>query len=218
MSDEGQEIIEPQPQPAVDRLAQKRRALENARAAKTRKRAERAATPRTHATTPSPGPAGRAEHPREATLGPETITRRRRGERMDGGLDVPVHRKKSGWDYQWITLRVLGQPVDGSDLRDWYEGGWRPVLARDIPELADVGADPMSPIESKAMRLVTRPMSLTIEARQEDLNAALEQQRDRMMAAASGKSVVRGEEGIPTNQRGIRAVPVQLEIVGEVGS
>jgi hypothetical protein len=59
-------------------------------------------------------------------------------------------------------------------------------------------------------------MRLTHEARQEDLQAAYDQQRDKTMAAATGKSAIRGEEGIP-NGRAVRSVPISVEIEGLAG-
>lgn len=199
-------------------LGQKRAALRAARF--------RSATPRTRddaaiGGTAHPGPAERRNEPtRESWRGDvdenAIFTRRGRAQQTTGGFDIPAHRKKPGWDYQYNTIRVLNQPVDGSEIRNFREnGGWRPVMAKDWPELADDGAAPDSPIETGGQRLYERPMRLTMEAREEDHAYALQQQRDRMMAAAAGKSAVRGEEGIST--RGVRPVPVSIEIEGLAG-
>lgn len=224
MSDE--ETVAPAP-PPVDRLAQRRAALEKARTAKAANRhaAPRTATPRTSAdsavgVSAHPGPAERRQEPtREAyrSDAPEPLTRRRRSERTVGGFEVPANRRKPGWDYQWITIRVLNEPVDSARIRDFREGGWRPVLARDIPEMVEEGATRDTPIETEGQRLYTRPMTLTNEAKAEDHQYATEQQRDRMMAAASGKSAIRGDEHSIPNARGVTRVPVSIEIEGVAG-
>jgi hypothetical protein len=94
--------------------------------------------------------------------------------------------------------------------------GWRPEKAVDWPDLVEPGTSPDAPIERRGQRLYGRPMRLTHEARQEDLAAAYQQQRDKTMAAASGKSATRGEEGIP-NGRGVRSIPISVEIEGLAG-
>lgn len=158
-----------------------------------------------------PTTAERAEPPREVSL-PEAPTRRRsREERSSGWNEVPAREKKSGWDYQWMTIRVLNEPVDGARLRDFHDnGGWQMCRAKDHPSLVDRGASPDAAVETEGQRLYTRPMSLTLDAKQEDYNYALQQQRDRMQAAASGES-------IPSDRRGVRSVPLEIQIVGEAG-
>jgi len=199
-------------------LEAKRARMAKARAAAQRNAAERRAAKRTAAdSAPPPMTAERAEPPREVSL-PETHlpTRRGRFERVNG-LDLAPHEKKPGWDYQWIAVRVLNQPIDRSRIRDFEDnGGWRVVTAGEIPTRAERGASSDSPIEQEGCMLYTRPMSLTMEARQEDIATAYQQQYDRMKAAASGNSAVRGEEGIP-NRRGVVKVPVEIAIVGEAG-
>lgn len=206
---------------AEDRARVRNENLKIAREKKLRAIAERKAEPRTAADVKSPPPATaeRAAPAREdlSRVPEEQLTRRRRHERDTGSLEVPAHRKKPGWDYQYITIRVLGEPVDGARIRDYREGGWRPVLAKDMPELVEPNTSPDSPVESEGQRLYTRPMNLTNEAKQEDLDYAMQQQRDRTLAAASGQSAVRGEEGIP-NRRGIVRRPVDIQIEGLAGS
>lgn len=161
-------------------------------------------------------PAQRAEPAREASLPDEPVTRRRRSDRAVGSFDLPQHLKKPGWDYQWIAIRVLNEPVDSSVIMDFREGGWRPERCGNWPTLVEPGTPPDAPLERRGQRLYARPLSLTLEAQTEDLQYAQSQQRDRMMAAASGKSAIRGEEGMP-NGRGIRTVPVSIEIEGVAG-
>src|SRR5438309_3893742 len=154
-------------QPTPDyRLEQKRAALAKARKVKLERLAEaRSAPQRTAADVRSAAtaPAARAELAREPTTGPEQLTRRKRIDRAVGGFDIPKHRQKPGWDYQWITIRVLNESVDPARIRDFREGGWRPTMAGDFPELCEEGAPTDSPIETEGMRLYERPMNFTME-------------------------------------------------------
>lgn len=163
-----------------------------------------------------PSAATAAMPAREVSM-PEVVTRRRREDRQTGSFNLPDHLKKPGWDYQFMAIRVLNQPVDSSELRDFCDsGGWRAEKARDWPTLVEPGTPDDAPIEMYGQRLYGRPLSLTMEARQEDLEYAQRQQRDKMIAAASGKSAVRGEEGIPTG-RAVRTVPIEISLEGRAG-
>lgn len=214
---------EPNPYLVAKAAAQAER-LANARASQKKYRDKvRSAKPRTAADAKvgvqaHPGPAERADTTRDAYR-PEAIeqlTRRRRADRDVGGMDVPKHLKKPGWDYQFMAIRILNQPVDGAELREWREGGWRPVLVGDMPQMGEPGDARDLPIEMRGLRLYTRPMKFTVEARQEDYAYALQQQQDKMLTAASGQSAVRGEDGIPTS-RGVKRVPGEISIEGLAG-
>ncbi len=166
-----------------------------------------------------PGPAENRNEPTRESYDPDAdiFTRRSRDQRSVGMLEIPKHRQRPGWTYQWVAIRVLGEPADPSRIRDFtYNGGWRPVPARDIPELVDEGAPALGPIEAEGCRLYTRPFTLTRQAQIEDLEYAAAQQRDRTMAAAGGNSAIRGEDGIPVG-RGIRRMPVQFDIENLAG-
>lgn len=167
---------------------------------------------------PPPMTAERAEPAREPHI-PEQEFRRVRQQDRVTGTDLKPHEKKPGWDYQWNVVRILGRPVDRSDIRDFEDnGGWRVVTQRDMPSRANRGDPPDTPVEDKGQILYTRPLSLTLEAKAEDTERAYQQQHDRMMAAASGASAIRGEEGIPKGRRsGVVAVPVQIAIEGVAG-
>lgn len=206
-------------QAAAARLAQQRSALAKAREAK------RTAPKRTAGTrTAKDAKVGVMAHPEPATRrneptresyrpeAPEQFTRRKRADRGVGNFDLPAHRKKRGWDYQWITITVLNQPVDGARIRDFREGGWRPCLAGDWPELSDLATSSDSPIEMEGQRLMERPMSLTLEARAEDVEIARAAQRDRTLAAAAGASAIRGRDDALTVGKGMHRVPVSVEI------
>lgn len=200
------------------RLAQQRAALAKAREA--RKAKPRAAAARTAkdariGVMAHPEPATRRTEPTRESYraeAPEQFTRRSRAERGTGNFDLPVHRKKRGWDYQWITITVLNQPVDGSRIRDFREGGWRPCLSRDWPELVDIATSDDAPIEMEGQRLMQRPMNLTIEARQEDEMIARQAQREKSMQAANGQSALRGSEYDIPGHKGVTRVPVSVEI------
>lgn len=214
--------------PERQRMLDKRREnLKLARAAKTNRVPsrdpinQRTAETRTAADVgrfdPSIGPmqAKRAEPTREVDT-PEVVTRVRRDQRDSGWADLPQNRRKQGWDYEWKVIRVYNEPIDSSDMLEVRNAGWRPETAANWPELVEPGTSPDMPIERRGQRLYGRPYSLTLEARQEDLTEAYRQQRDKTMSAASGKSAVRGEDGIP-NQRGVRSVPMEISIEGLAG-
>lgn len=204
-------------------LDKKRASLELAR--KARAANARTAKPRTAkdakiGVMAHPEPATRRNEPTRESYrpdAPEQFTRRKRADRGVGNFDIPAHRRKWGWDYQYITITVLNQPVDGARIRDFREGGWRPVLARDWPELADSTASPDAPIELEGQRLMERPMHLTMEAKEEDEEVARAAQRDRTLAAAAGGSAHRGSEYAIPSARGVNRVPVSIEIEERMG-
>ena len=142
----------------------------------------------------------------------EQVGRKSRGERMVGALDVPAHRKRRGWSYQFVTITIHGQPADPSTLIDTYEGGWRPVPAKEIPELCVPGVTTEF-IELRGQRLYWRPEYLTQEAKREDKEAADQQVRDRVQGALEGRP--HGVEGL-ANVRGV--IPRTLETTVEGGN
>ena len=113
----------------------------------------------------------------------DEVTRR---SRRDGGFnsfDIPAHLKKPGWDYQWVTTRVLNEPVDDSKLVEAREGGWREVKPSEMPEL--VRDQSGNAIEREGQRLFMRPMHLTDAARQEDREIAAELRYNKLAQAMS---------------------------------
>lgn len=170
----------------------------------------------------SSGAAKRAEPAREAVrpeapVREEPVRRVRRGERDLGWADLPDKHKKPGWDYEWKAVRVFNEPVDGGTMLVVRNAGWRPELARDWPMMVEPGTAPDAPIERQGQRLYGRPMSLTNEAKQEDIEAAYGQQRDKMQAARTGDTRNSAQPGIP-NGRATRSVPIELEVYGEAGA
>ena len=167
----------------------------------------------------------RANFAREETLGPEvetrrdareaTLTRRSRLERDVDGIYFPERLKKSGWDYQFVTVRVMNHDqgrIDESELLAWEDQGWRPCLARDYPQLAGRGASPDSPIEMRGSRAYERPKHLSLEAAEEDRIYAEQQRVDRTRAAATGGL----GDGIPGDRRGLVRVPDGVRVEGGV--
>lgn len=201
-----------------DNMAKARAARgKNPRTAAPRKSAQREAPDAArHGIGAHPGPAQPAAVAREDAA-PEVLRRVRRENRDAGWTDLPVEYKKPGWDYEYKTIRVLNEPVDPADFLEIRNAGWRPEKAANWPTLCEPGTPSDAPIERRGQRLYGRPMSLTIEARQEDIAAARQQQYDKTIAAASGQSAERGASGIP-NARGVRPVPIEISIVGEAGA
>ena len=144
----------------------------------------------------------------------EPTSRVRRDDRMVNNFPVPAYGRRPGRDYQWIALKVLGEPVTTPPLTEFYEGGWRPEKAATWPTLVDPGTPPDAAVDRMDQRLFSRPMQFTMEAKQEDWNAAEQQRRDRMMNAIEGRPV--GGEGL-AHIRGIEPKPLIVEISGEIG-
>lgn len=144
---------------------------------------------------------------------PEEITRVSRTSVASDVFWIPVGRKKLGWDYEYKAIRVLGQPVDGSEESLWYQQGWRPEKARDWPELCPPGFVGES-VERGGQRLYGRPAHLTAEAKAEDYAAAEQQKMDRVRAAADG----RASGGAIADVKGVNVKPLGLEIQGEAGT
>lgn len=205
--------------PERQRVLEQRRAnIAKARAAKINNRTAKIRTAddaKMAGVGGDPSSATRSQPTRE-TVTPEIVTRVRRDQRDSGWADLPQHRRKANWDYEWKVIRVIREPVDPSDMLEIRNAGWRAEKANDWPEMVEPGTSPDAAIESHGQRLYGRPMQLTMEARQEDLTEAYRQQRDKTLAASSGRSAVRGEEGIP-NGRAVRSVPVEIKIEGLAG-
>jgi hypothetical protein len=65
----------------------------------------------------NPGPAEPARASRESVQ-EEVRTRVRRDERDTGWADLPRHRRKPNWDYEYKTIRVFNEPVDPGDMME----------------------------------------------------------------------------------------------------
>lgn len=148
------------------------------------------------------------------TSGEEPLTRKSRNERQVGSFDLPPHRRKRGWDYQWITVSVHGQPVEPAAIAEYFEGGWRPVPATEFPELLPPGTNTET-IDRFGSRLFWRPIHLTQQAKAEDYEAAKQQERDRIQGALEGRPA--RVEGL-RDVRGVVPVPLEMTIEGEAGA
>lgn len=214
-------VLAPFPQPAEPVRKGWPKGKKRTKAVHARTAAPRVASPRTAADAATvgiasnPGPAERAEPSREVVTDTEPRTRVRREQRAVGGFDLPVHMKKPGWDYQWDVDVVLGQPVDGSQKTILHEAGWRVETCGNWLGYCPPGSGPSDPMQRLGQTLYSRPMHLTLEARQEDVDAAQQQVRDRVQGALEGR--VKGGEGV-ADVRGVRPIGLQLEIVGEAGA
>lgn len=173
-------------------------------------RAKAAAAPR-----PAPQPSrGRPADPASMELadegeGVERLTRRSRRDGGAGDFEIPAHLKKPGWDYEFKTITIMGQPVDPADMQRVYEGGWRPVPARDMAELCPPGWEKPT-IERYGQMLFTRPMRLTQEAKREDFEMAEKQKTDKLQSAMAS--------GADDNPRLVKRHVTEFSIEGEVGT
>jgi hypothetical protein len=205
-------------EPAIP-VIQARASAVRHRASPKRRKAKRAAPKRQPAqpqpVAAEPTQARPAQAARENAPPPEHVRRVSREERDAGWADLPARSRRPGWDFEWKTIRILNDNVDSGDLLEVRNAGWRPEKASDWPDLTEPGTPPEASIERRGQRLYGRPMRLTVEARQEDLEHANKQLRDKTLAAAQGGGSGRSD-GIPV-QRGVRSVPIEVSIVGEAG-
>lgn len=137
-----------------------------------------------------------------------SLTRRTRGASSDNRLELPENRMRAGWDYEYKTTKVMGAEVDSSEVAVYYEQGWRPVPAKEMPELCPPGYQGKY-IERMGQLLYMRPMRLSVEARQESYELAEQQKFDKLMAASA----------VPTTRPGlINPFKTEMNIEGVVGS
>lgn len=124
----------------------------------------------------------------------------------------------SGWSVEWKVITVYNQPVDGTDLLEAQNAGWRPAKAKNFPELVAAGTDPEGPVERFGQRLYIRPAEMTRQAQLDDYNRAQEVMKSRMGATQEGRSVRSDEEGLSDMGRVVRPVAIQLNVEGESGT
>lgn len=148
-----------------------------------------------------------------------SITRMSLEDRQITSFDLPMHRKRAGWDYKWEVVTVMNQRVDRASIRDAYKAGWRPEKAKDWPELLEGSIGEIGPddaIEEGGQMLMGRPMHLSHEAQVETYNKAKTQERDRMQAASTGQGLG-GQEGL-SNIRGVQVRNSSLDVQLAAGS
>jgi hypothetical protein len=110
------------------------------------------------------------------------FTRRSRKGGDSGAFDIPSKFKKPGWDYQWVAVRVMGKEEDSSALVEVAEGGWRAVKTDEMRGFMPSGWEG-NVVERKGMRLFKRPMHLTLEAQDEQLQRAKTQKMEKFASA-----------------------------------
>jgi hypothetical protein len=111
-------------------------------------------------------------------------------------FDIPPHLKEKGWDYQWLTEHILNSPdVVRRHNNDMYQAGWRPVKAEGRWNGVFGPPSDTGHIRVGDCGLYERPMSLTLEARQEDLRKATQQMKDRDQALMGGAKGARRANG-----------------------
>jgi hypothetical protein len=107
------------------------------------------------------------------------------------GIDqfhIPKELIPKGYSYQWNTVTVYNrEDLTVGQAMQMYENGWRPVPAERHPgRFVPVGKK--GDIIRDGMRLEERPLSMTLEAAQEEEAAARRQMRDRDESLMGGKA------------------------------
>lgn len=105
----------------------------------------------------------------------ETLTRRRTS--VGDKYHVPANEIPRGWDYQWNPVTVYNKEVTEESLI-MAENGWRPVPADRHPGRWTAQGY-KGQIIVEGLRLEERPMSLSVEAKNEDIQRAKTQIRDQ---------------------------------------
>src|SRR5690349_5181840 len=54
--------------------------------------------------------------------------------------DVPTNRRVPGMDYCWAATKIRGMP--NPKFGEKWRAGWRPVPAKDLPELSGLDLNP----------------------------------------------------------------------------
>jgi len=92
---------------------------------------------------------------------------------------IPKEMIPKGYSIEWKRITTVNKEEDDSYFADLDEQGWRPATVKQFPKLVSPGF-PGKSIIRKGMMLMIRPKELTEEARQEDLQIAREQVRDKI--------------------------------------
>ena len=140
---------------------------------------------------------------------------------------VDADRMQKGMDYAWWATEVRG--MKNPKFADYYRAGWRPVAAKDFPELSGLDlkiepallelgivpdVKPDAPIIRDGQMLMIRPKSMSQEARKK-MDDEARGQVDNYLRTLRGKS----ERAVgPQNTRiyrGVDEVPSDHEV--EVG-
>jgi hypothetical protein len=92
-------------------------------------------------------------------------------------------------DFNWKRYETYGKR-DYAEQRSYYDQGWRPVMHEMFPDrFAPAGTE--GPVIVKDMILMERPMRLTVQARNEEMNLAtraMTVHRQKMAEAPDGQA------------------------------
>jgi hypothetical protein len=92
-------------------------------------------------------------------------------------------------DFNWKRYETYGKR-DYAEQRSYYDQGWRPVMHEMFPDrFAPAGTE--GPVIVKDMILMERPMRLTVQARNEEMNLAtraMTVHRQKMAEAPEGQA------------------------------
>lgn len=134
----------------------------------------------------TPQPAPRSKRPEVRKKAAPAYVVGRDGERLSrrhddsmNPFDLPEEfveqTRAEGYDLEWKTEMVQGQDKITYQAK-LQANGWRPVPARRLPGMY-AREDDEGPVRYDGMILMERPMSLTIEAREDEAHKAREQVR-----------------------------------------
>src|SRR5262245_35361201 len=109
----------------------------------------------------------------------EVLTRMRTGNTDPFFIDQKWVEK--GWTMQWLAMSVVGnKEVVQDQLHGMHQNGWRPVPASRFPgRFMPADTPPETHITRGGQGLFERPLTLTEEARAEDIMIARQQVMDR---------------------------------------
>lgn len=158
----------------------------------------------------------------QATRAPQrepAITRRKNPRNRDRfSFDKSIIPR--GMDWQWNVVTVLNEAQRDNQI-DMREAGWRAVTWRDLPDhmrpvdLTEAGLD--EPVVYRGQMLMQRPMSLTIEARAEDLDAAQDAVRSKQRQLQQPEQGGAPRKGLQINRNYERPQPTPQQDMGAEG-
>jgi hypothetical protein len=121
------------------------------------------------------------------------VLSRKRNQRSSDPFDIPAEIVPKGWEYQWVTVTVVG---NGDIVRhqnlEFYDNGWRPVPAS-RHDGRFMAAGEKGAVIYGGQCLMERPVTLCNEAREEQIAKAVQQMRDRDQALMGSKADIRNK-------------------------
>ncbi len=138
-------------------------------------------------------PARSALRPGEVLGRNGEVLSRKRTTRSSDPFDIPPGIIPKGWEYQWVTVTVVGNSdiVRHTNL-EFYDNGWRPVPA-DRHDGIFMATGEKGSIVYGGQMLMERPAMLCEEARDDQYAKAVQQVRDRDAALMGRKADIRGK-------------------------